>query len=120
LLAQRLFYDGLGGVWLQTQDKRYDAGCIDIFIDSKNETKTCKALVRRGLLGPELALLLADLAKIHECYCEEKCVHLATFSTEILGLILMIGWGLYHITKVLRLMVLTRNQDMVSYGGCRF
>ena len=27
-----------------------------IFIDSKKETKTCEALVRRGLLGPEQAL----------------------------------------------------------------
>jgi hypothetical protein len=27
-----------------------------IVIDSEKETKTCQALVRRGLLGPELAL----------------------------------------------------------------
>ena len=38
----------------KTKDMASNAKCITI--DSDEETKTCEALVRRGLLGPELAL----------------------------------------------------------------
>ena len=38
----------------KTKDMIWNAEYI--FIDSAKETKTCEALVRKGLLGPELAL----------------------------------------------------------------
>ncbi|KAJ5120800.1 protein kinase domain protein [Penicillium bovifimosum] len=41
---------------LKRKTKDMVSNAEDIFIDSKKETKTCEALVRRGLLGPELAL----------------------------------------------------------------